>query len=215
MLSLYCAHVYAQENGCLCADIVILSDFSGSMNGSEGVVKESVETLIQSIPPEDYKIRFALVSFSDHVYTEVPLTSNHKELVKGVEEYESKSAVGVNTWVTLGLKRAYDVFVQNEQRRGCFRIVVIISDGYFDDAEEAIGMAKNMRSHHDYPIAVFSLSTSEDSVLGSPRALMLGPSQDAIDNCHEKNLRDVSGGAFFGRDTEALRDEIRKYDICL
>lgn len=213
----------AELPGCLCADIVILSDFSGSISGSEKIVTNTVKKLVSEIPPELNIIRFALISFADQgaAKVEVSLTADYEKLLEGVRTYEKKKAYSEATHLISGLELAREVFIMNDQRQGCFRIMIIISDGKLTDRFKAVPLAREMRNNSDRPVAIFTLSSfsDEDAV---PR-IQIGPTigPDTVlkavlmQSIKHEVLDSLSGGAYFKRDVDALREEIRKWDMCL
>jgi len=208
-------YAYGQA-GCLCADIIILSDFSSSINHNEHVVTYSVKTLVKGIPPQDNLIRFALVSFGEETRVEVPLTSNYEDLILGVRSYEERTADGAFTNVNSAFDTALEIFLANRRNNGCFRIIIIVSDGQFSDMDKAITKANMLRVSTDYPIAIFSLSAFDDVLpirVDDLKYLKSIPGNTSMLNVSA--LKNVSGGAYFGNDVQNLRKWIIDLGMCL
>ena len=204
------------QTGCLCADIVILSDFSSSINNNEYVVTYSVKTLVKEIPPQDNLIRFALVSFGEETRIEVPLTSDYSDLLTGVRSYEERTADGAFTNINPALDTAQDIFLDNRRNNSCYRIIIIVSDGQFTDMDKAITKASILRTSTDYPIAIFSLSAFDDVLpirVDDVKYLKLIPGNTSTLNVDA--LKRVAGGAYFGNDVSNLRKWIIDMGMCL
>ena len=221
-MSLVCmSFTIESDTDCLCADIVILSDFSGSMNGSEKVVSQAIEMIVSGIPPEENIIRFALISFAGQRDSkiEVALTSDYKRLLDGVRLYEKKMANSEETHIYPAFNIAQNIFRTSNQYQDCFRIIIVMSDGKLTDREIALKHARKMRESTDWPISIFTLSSvvENDTLSGiqiGPRVLLpiISGSSNIVD---EAVLDSLSGGAYFKNNVDALKEKIREYDMCL
>ncbi len=202
-----------KDSPCLYADIVVLSDFSGTIKNNEHVVTSSVAYLVDSIPPIDNKIRFALVSFADDTQVEVELTSDYKTLLSGVKEYSKRAADSHHTYIVSALDTAASIFDRNRTEYSRYRIIIIISDGDFHDDEAALLKAESMRNR--YGFIIIALSAYPQYI--PPESIIINsvPSPSIPNEVYVKNLEDISGGAYFGRDLKSLRNEIRKRGLCL
>jgi len=102
-------------------DLVLLLDLSGSTSNKIKLIRQSSRRFVEAARPAD---RIAIVSFTDVVAVNSPLTSNRSDLFKAIKEIE-KPEGGTNFWDAL--KFVLDVIVRRQTNRRC--AVVVMTDG--------------------------------------------------------------------------------------
>ncbi|MCF7831561.1 MAG: VWA domain-containing protein [Candidatus Pacebacteria bacterium] len=200
---------YSQkETPCLYADIVIVSDFSGSMNGDESFVVSAVDQLISGIPPEQNKIRFGLVSFVDVLHLEMLLTHRYDSLQKIVDWYFKRKAKSFETNLAPALSIAGALFRDSISYYPRNRIIIIITDGVLNDEYQALAMANTISEKFGITICAISPSLGDN--------LQIGPiSPKPFSEVRHDVLFKLSGGNYFFNDVETLKEGIRKRGLCL
>jgi hypothetical protein len=151
--------VSAQDDApCLYADIILVSDFSGSMNSNEPFIAHVAETLIQGIPPQQNKIRFGMISFADSRLVDVYLTHTYDSLRTIVNWYHRRKAIGYQTLLEPALTLAEVLFRQTDLNTSYsrYKILVIVSDGVWHD--ESIALARAREISESYGIVIVALS---------------------------------------------------------
>ncbi|MBP6925712.1 MAG: VWA domain-containing protein [Candidatus Pacebacteria bacterium] len=193
---------------CLYADIILLSDFSGSMNSEEPFIAHVAETLIEGIPPEQNKIRFGMISFADSHLVDVYLTHAYDSLWKITNWYYTRKALGFETLIEPALALAKVLFEQPVSYAR-YKILIIVSDGIWHD--EVIALARARELSEVYGIALIALSPALQEA--SLQVDVLTPRLPR--KVKHEVLSKVSGGAYFFNNVEALKEEIRKKGLCL
>jgi hypothetical protein len=200
---------YSQnENPCLYADIVIVSDFSGSMNSIESFVVSAIDQLISGIPPEHHKIRFGLVSFADVLHLEMTLTHQYDSLRRIVDWYYKRQAKSFETNLAPALTVAGALFRDSVNYYPRDRIIIIITDGVLNDEYKALAMAHTISEKFGITICTIGPPSGDN--------LQIGPiSSRSFSEVRHDILEKLSGGNYFFHNVEALKEEIRKRGLCL
>lgn len=206
--------VQAQNNPpCLAADIIILSDRSSSMQGSEVLVGDAISVLVEGIVPEDTRIQFGIVSFGDIARIEIPLTSDYPYLLLSVEEYKKQNATGSTTTIIPGIQTARNMFEESKNDGEHLKIVIIISDGEIHDDYE-LGEFVDSISEMDN-ILFFSLGFAPEVIPFDIKSPTLRNLYITYMNINDSLLIRISRGQYFQNNTFRLRDTIRKLGACL
>jgi VWFA-related protein len=103
-------------------DLVLLLDLSGSTADKVKLIRKSSKRFVEASRPMD---RIAIVTFTDDYEIVAPLTSDHKELLRAIDDIERLSK-GTNFWDAL--RYVLEVVVRPGQsfRRSA---VVVMTDG--------------------------------------------------------------------------------------
>ena len=149
--------VYSQ---CLEADIAILVDYSGSEEGNEKVLTESVRDFTSTLPSDG--VRISIIGFANSYTIWCPLGGN---IDKALYAMSMTKADG-GTYITSALDAAYR---QLDNERVVPKIIVLISDGEISDMNYGISYLKTMKEK--LPLVVYAIQIG-----GSPAGygLLLG-----------------------------------------
>ncbi len=206
--------VCAQNNPpCLAADIIILSDRSSSMQGSEVLVGDAISVLVEGIVPEDTRIQFGIVSFGDVARIEIPLTSDYPYLLLSVGEYKKQNATGSTTLIIPGIQTVRKMFEESKNDREHLKIIIVISDGEIHDDSE-LGEFIDSVSEIDN-ILFFSLGFAPENIPPDIRSPVLRNLFITYMEVNDSLLTRISNGNYFQNNTFRLRDTIRKLGACL
>lgn len=112
-------------------DLVLLLDLSGSTSDKLKLIRKSSKRFVEASRPLD---RIAVITFTDDVEIVSPLTSDHKELLRAIDDIE-RPAGGTSFWDAL--RYVYEAVIRPGQssRRTA---VVIMTDGV-DNALPDVG----------------------------------------------------------------------------
>ncbi len=146
-------------------DLVLLLDLSGSTAEKLKLIRKSSKRFVQAARPLD---RIAIVTFTDEVQIISPLTSDHKELFRAIDDIE-KPGGGTSFWDAL--RYVYEAVVKPGQasRRTA---IVVMTDGVDNALPEVGGEGSrttfaelaNIAGHSDSVIFPVFLDTEEDEV---------------------------------------------------
>lgn len=103
-------------------DLVLLIDLSGSTRNKLKLIRKSSKRFVQAARPLD---RIAIITFTDKVELVSPLTSDHKELLKAIDDIEEPEG-GTNFWDALRYALLSVVRTGQSSRRSA---VVVMTDG--------------------------------------------------------------------------------------
>lgn len=129
---------------CLNMDIIIIGDYSGSVQGNEPFLIRSFQVLINNLltMPED-DIHLGLILFNDLAEVICPLTAD-KDIAHKSLSYISDRSNG-STFLTNALYSSFDELTTNG-RSGYKKIIIIISDGDVHDVDESILAVNQLKS---------------------------------------------------------------------
>ena len=148
--------------GCLKADILLISDWSGSISGYEHFICSALEAFVYGFDLSEYDIKIGLITFADSAYLEVPLTSNQRTL-KSKLSLMSKEGAGGGTNMYSALEvmiKEFKVPSKGHGRKQAEKIAIIISDGatfYEDKVERLASLART-----EYEIKIFTININDD-----------------------------------------------------
>ena len=110
-------------------DLVLLLDLSGSTADKLKLVRKSSKGFVEASRPLD---RIAVISFTDDIEIVSPLTSDHKALLRAIDDMERPSG-GTSFWDAL--RYVFQAVVRQSSRRTA---VVVMTDGV-DNALPDVG----------------------------------------------------------------------------
>ncbi len=126
-------------NGCLQMDIMLLGDFSSSVQGYESFISGAFSEFVQQFELSEYGIKIGLVTFTTTAYLNCPLTNNTKLLRSRINDLKYFNGVG-HTNMLDAFAIAQNQFIING-RDDYKKIIIVISDGEPDSGEEVLKLA--------------------------------------------------------------------------
>ncbi len=174
LLSLTPIIIHAQDlktSPCLYARIVLMTDVSGSMRGSEAKVIQAHRFYIDELPIEKDKIKVALSYFdSDMDWFNF---SDSRDSLKMNLFFHDIRGFGGGTNLYSPLNHARELFLLENKNIGVpyEKIIILFTDGQIDEwTNETVGLAKKMRAEDGitiYAIHIDSELSNWVSVLKS------------------------------------------------
>lgn len=135
-----------KQDPCMQMDIILLLDYSGSIDGNEGFVREAVQDFVKGYELSEQGIKIGVITFSDYTNTISPLISDRSELLKRICVLDNFGGSG-STHMIRGLEVAEKEFYTSG-RLGFKRVIIIISDGDVNSGggkEETLKVAEGLK----------------------------------------------------------------------
>lgn len=127
---LSCLGLFAQR-GCLKADIILVADLSGSIQGNEQFIAHAYEVFVDRFDLWEHGIRIGAFTFSKDVHLVSHLTENKGELLDAIDVIR-RNPYGTTTNLTGAMSAVYNEYIDN-WRDEARRILILISDGHADE----------------------------------------------------------------------------------
>jgi Mg-chelatase subunit ChlD len=181
------------NNGCLQIDIMLLGDFSQSVNGHEKFVSGAFNAFAKRFELSEDGVKIGAIIFDSDAILISPLTSDelflHNQLDSLTYYYEANGTTNM-----LGaLHVAMDQFVDNG-RVGYRKIIIVISDGQPDISSRVLELARQIKSLNIGICGVLVLANNNSSEF----------------------MREVSSDfCYVETDYENLILELKKLEICM
>lgn len=164
---LYVGVLNAQGNlGCLEADILLVADLSGSINGNEDFVADAYVAFINRFELADHRMRIGAYAFSKNVHLISHLTSDKAALLSAVEVMR-KNPYGTSTNLTSAMLHAGGEYVSN-WRREIRRILILISDGHADNRATFLASVAQLKQELGVEVCGIYVDTYE----GKPKDML-------------------------------------------
>ena len=177
-------------SACGKVDVVIVADYSGSMDGSEYHVTSAIEEFVESLDVSPEGVNIAIISFHSFVYVQTPLTGDRAQLRGAVSVLRKEVATGT-TKMDMALSQAkVELF---SQRLNATKIVVLITDGYPDSKESTSAEGRDLLNMGVRLCGVY-----------------IGDGDDGA-----KFLNDVTMGCYSRSTPLSLIEALKKITICL
>ena len=146
-------------------DLVLLLDLSGSTANKLKLIRKSSKRFVEASRPLD---RIAIITFTEDLQIVSPLTSDHKQLLKAIDDIEKPSG-GTNYWDAMRYVLESVVRPGQTSRRSA---VVVMTDGVDNALPDVEGEGSrttfeellNISRHADAVIFPVFLDTEEDEV---------------------------------------------------
>jgi Mg-chelatase subunit ChlD len=171
-------------------DIVIIGDYSGSVQGNEEFVTDAISTFASSVHSET--VRVAVVLFDNQPKIIAELNSEVADLLAQVFSYRDVFATG-GTNIESALQMAANILLteQNDSRK----LVILISDGDVTTGtpEGALMTGKQLNA-----IGVGICSVLIQNKTSQPDF-----------------MKEISGGCYVESNYESLSKELKNLNICL
>ncbi len=126
---------------CLKMDLVLLLDFSGSLDGEEehGHVISALNVFVEKFILGEDNVKISIIIFNDYPIFISHLSSNKKELQKSIDKIKYYAAKG-NTNMKEALNVAYEELMFSEfYRENARKTIILISDGIPSEGENNMG----------------------------------------------------------------------------
>ena len=133
---LFTSNINTHSQDCLDVDIILLVDFSGSVNGYEPFIIDAINSFTNRYDLDQGTIKIGIIVFASGIDYYVPLTSNRTELLKATEwikENPTYIGAGRGTALLPALNVVRAEFMENS--RSVNKILIIISDGEPDNMD--------------------------------------------------------------------------------
>lgn len=186
------AKMEENKRACLQMDIMLLGDFSDSVNGHESFIIDAFREFTNKFDLADDGIKIGAIAFGSDVKLVSPLTSDRTELTNGIDILVGNSPTG-NTNLKDALILAYDQLIKNG-RDDYRKMIIIISDGEPDYPNETLTIAYQIKGAN----------------IGICTVLILG------DRISPETLRQLSSNdCYVETRYEELISEIKKLNVCV
>lgn len=184
----YCLSTY-ELTGCLKADVIVLVDISGSIDGNEDQIHLALVDFVDGLDISDEGIHAGIVAFSDQGKTLCKLTGNHDDFDDTFTKVKSDNG---NTNMKQGLMAVMDEYAQRG-REDAIKVVIIISDGATQDQPEAIQLAESLILIRALVCSVLIKNTVSDADF----------------------MKKLGGNCYMETEYKNLYKELQRLDFCL
>lgn len=175
--------------GCLKADVVVLVDISGSIDGHEDQIHAALVSFIDDLDISEDGIHAAIIAFSDRAITLCKLTGDHDQFDDTFKQVKSDNG-GTN--MKAGVEQVLEEFARRG-RPDAIKVAVVISDGATMYKEETLQVVGSMSL----------IQALVCSVL-----IQNGYSQPEF-------MKKVGGNCYLETDYRQLYKELERLDFCL
>lgn len=182
--------------GCLEADILFITDWSGSIQGHEKPVVDALASYISGFTLSPDGVKIGIMTFSGSAELECPLTANRDRLDSSWARLRFR-VPGGDTKLSPALEHSPEIFNQSTIERdktASMQIIIFMSDGDGTDKEEAVVSAQTLK---DQGVVVY--------VIG------IGLINDFA---HDALLKIASPNSYIQIDYESLKKTLQRMDLC-
>jgi len=179
--------------GCLQLDIVMVSDFSGSVVGHDHFIKKALSTFVNRFDLYEDGVMISVIRFSTKTVVISPLTDNRDSLLARINRIPNAKVYG-NTQMLLALNRARMELASNG-REGVSKMIILISDGDPNDPKDVMQFATHLKDVRDITICGILINGSQ---------------------AQDKYMRNISSPpCYVATNFESLADQLEVLDICM
>lgn len=182
-----------KPSSCLQLDIILIGDFSGSVEHHEKFVVDAFTAFSSKFVLSDETVQMGILTFSSTTTIVCPLTADNDLFQASLSKMSTVKAGG-GTNLTEALETALDEF-QTHGRRGYRKIIILVCDGVVDSPEAALLTSQQMKTLAQ--VGVFGVLIKDTSA--NPAFMK----EISSDDCYVES------------DYETLATELKKLDICL
>lgn len=180
--------LFVYSNPCLQADIVIVADFSGSVQGYENQIKRSLLSFVNRFELSEETAKIGVITFADYAVINQGLTTDKTQLTSAIHKVYHPQG---STNTVDALQYAANELIVNG-RPGFRKVIVFISDGRPDSPCVALQIANQLKT---FDIRIYGI-------------LITAPD-------HDEEFMRVASSVYLKTDYESLSDEIMKLNVCL
>lgn len=177
------------NRGCLKADVIVLVDISGSIDGYEDQVELALIGFVDGLDISDEGIHAGIIAFSSQGQTLCKLTGNHDEFDDTFKRVRSDNG---NTLMKEGVVAVMDEY-SKRGREDAVKVVIVISDGAAQDQPEALQLLESFSLINALVCSVLIKNTVSDSDF----------------------MKKVGGNCYLETDYGHLYKELERLDFCL
>jgi uncharacterized protein YegL len=163
------------------ANIIFVVDYSGSIAGAEKFYKKMFAAFVDGLPLSLDGIKFSVVSFSDVVKVEQPLTGSLIDFYTTIDLLDRKKPVATDAFLANAIDTA--VFVatvywadhneSEDNRTPVF--IVVVTDGMCSDLERVVELAEVQRNNKKIMLYTVLVPTKGESNPGVLRDIATNP----------------------------------------
>ncbi len=176
--------------GCKDVDIMLLADYSQSINGYEKWITNAMFSFVDHVDMNNGDVQIGSIAFNTDAEITGELTAQKKKALQGIEYMSNKVGMGV-TNLSDALYKAVNEFSERGEE-GRRKIVIIISDGRPDNEQNVLIITEQMRAMQ---IEIYTILVDAN---GSSPAFM----------------QEIST-MYFKSDYEGLASAINNINLCL
>lgn len=129
--------------GCLEMDIIILVDYSASVNGHEQFIADALDAFVYRFDLSENGIKISIALFNGVVYELSHLTTDKDALNYGINIIRSGNPYG-NTNMVYALLNA-NTEIQNNGRKDVRKMIIMISDGMPQNIHYTLGITRQIK----------------------------------------------------------------------
>lgn len=181
---------------CLQLDIVIVADFSSSVQGYEGYIFKAIHDFADSFQMDDEEVRIGVVAFNTEAYVPLQITGRRKDLDAFLTENNLFCTGTTN--MDAGLRTAYEqlgiAYEGLADRSDSKKIIILISDGEADSPDKTFLVANDIKNGG---VDIWGILIASPSARPAEMRLYSSPNK------------------FVSTDYERLGEELNKLNFCL
>lgn len=159
------------------ANIIFVVDYSGSIAGAEKFYKKMFVAFGDGLPLSPDGIKFSIVSFSDVVKVEQPLTGSLIDFYTTIDLLDRKKPMATDAQLADAIDTALDIattpWADEDDRTPAF--IVIVTDGMCSDLERAVALAEAQRNNNKIMLYTILVPTKGESNPGVLRDIATNP----------------------------------------
>lgn len=178
------------DGGCLKADVIVLVDISGSIEGHEDQIHLALVGFVDGLDISEDGIRAGIIAFGDNASILCPLTGNHDEFDDSFKRVKADRASGTN------MKEGVIAVMDEYSRRGrpdAVKVVIVISDGATNFQPETLQLIESFSLLQALVCAVLIQNTVSEPEF----------------------MKQVGGNCYLETDYGRLYKELERLDFCL
>jgi Mg-chelatase subunit ChlD len=179
----------AQSKGCLKADVIVLVDVSGSIDGYEDQIHLALVGFVDGLDISEEGIRAGIIAFADNATTLCPLTGDHDTFDDTFKRVRSDNG---STNMKEGVIAVLDEYSQRG-RPDAVKVVIVISDGATQFQAETLRLLESLSLIQALVCSVLIKNTVSDVEF----------------------MKQVGGNCYLETDYGQLYKELERLDFCL
>lgn len=176
---------------CLEMDIMLVGDFSFSVQGNEKFVVDAIQSFSDRFKLSETGVNIGIVTFNSDVYLTSPLSQDNADINRSIESLRSVACSGT-TNMTEALQVAANELTKG--RSGVMKSIILISDGRPNSPSSTIQTADMIKNLMRYTICTVLID---------------------MDDSDEGVLIGISSNCYVSTNFNSLSDELKKLDVCL
>lgn len=188
LLNIHKSH--ACDGGCLKADVIVLVDVSGSIDGYEDQIHLALVGFVDGLDISEDGIRAGIIAFGDKATTLCPLTGDHDKFDDTFKRVKADRNGGTN--MREGVIAVMDEY-SKRGRPDAVKVVIVISDGATSFQPETLQLLESFSLMQALVCSVLIKNTVSDADF----------------------MKKVGGNCYLETDYSKLYKELERLDFCL